>query len=177
MGVKEHPRSLRVASGGTKLVTNQVEIGFNGGTGAVTLSGPGTSCNTSGATYAGTGAGADIGNGFVGLDHDAIWTLSTSQVHGRGPFVGGLLNLSSGASLTILSGAGVDAVAFNESADSTLTLGLDGAAPSLNGQLDVGTTTNFAGTLDITFENGFVPAPGEQFQLFTFGSEAASSRR
>jgi hypothetical protein len=162
-------------SGGTTLDTQQAHIGYNGGTGTVTLSGIGTAWNSSGAPNNGytsaTDAAVDLGNGTIELDHGATFTLSAIQLDpGYGSFIGGLLNIS-GGTLSVLSGSRVQAVAMNESSGSTLQIGLDGPSASENGQIIIDDTAIFAGTLDVTLEGGFIPTAGEEFQLFSFGSE------
>jgi hypothetical protein len=104
----------------------------------------------------------------VELDSHATWTLT-----GYGGYIGGGgINMSSGGVLAILSGARVNAAQFNGSYGSTLEIGLDSASVTTNGQMNISGGADFGGTLDVVLENGFRPTVGEQFQLFTFGSEA-----
>lgn len=105
------------------------------------------------------------------LEQGATWTLSAAQQNQFSPFVGGLLNIS-GGTVSVLSGARLYAVALNESTGSTLVIGLDGPSAASNGEIIVDSTAMFAGTLNVTLEYGFVPAIGEQFQLFSFGGES-----
>lgn len=91
-------------------------------------------------------------------------------IPGRGLFWGGLLNIS-GGTFDVLSGSRLEAYVMNESAGSTLVIGLDGPSADSNGLIAIDDTALFAGALDVTLENGFEPVIGEQFQLFSFGSE------
>jgi T5SS/PEP-CTERM-associated repeat protein len=154
-------------SGGSTLDTDAAHIGYNGGTGTVTLSGAGTAWNSSGAISIGTkalDAAVDLDNGTIELDHNATFTLTAAGS------IGGLLNIS-GGTLSVLSGSRVYALAMNESSGSTLQIGLDGPSAAANGQLIIDNTAIFAGTLDVTLEGRFIPTTGEAFQLFSFGSE------
>jgi len=140
--------------GGTSLSTAQCYVGLNGGNGTIIVSGAGTN-------WSQTDGGTIVQNGLVQIDTDAEWTDLT----------GGMINLS-GGTLSVLSGARVHVSQFYESVGSSLEIGLDGAGVVANGQLNVNGTAEFAGTLDVILENGFQPTIGEQFQLFTFGSES-----
>jgi hypothetical protein len=160
-------------SGGSTMQSSDAWIGFNGGSGTITLSGAGTTWSNAGEDldYSAMSGNVNLGNGVVELDHDAAWTLSAEQqLGGYGPYFGGTLNIS-GGTLSVLSGSRVEAVALNQSAGSMLVIGLDGLSPALNGQIVIGGNAVFAGTLDVTLENGFFPTDSEQFQILSFGSE------
>ena len=153
-------------SGGAQLNTGPATIGFNGGNGSVTISGTGSHWQT-------YGSDTTLGTGLIQLDTNATWSDVLSSAYGGSPS-GGNVNLSSGATLNVLSGARAHFTTLNEVPGSTLDIGLDGASATLNGQINVDSAANFAGTLDVTLENGFAPAIGESFQLFTFSSDTGT---
>jgi hypothetical protein len=58
---------------------------------------------------------------------------------------------------------------------TVLDIGLGGAgAGSQYGQLDVSGTATLVGTLDVSLSNGFVPYPGETFDIVTAGSRSGT---
>ena len=115
-------------SNGATLQSHITDIGSNGGTGTVTLSGTGTAWTTSvfdGSIGAYNGS---AGTGLVELDHGATWTLTKGE--GQFGFTGGNVDLAAAGTLQVLSGARVNAISLNQVPGSTLEFGLDGATAS-----------------------------------------------
>jgi hypothetical protein len=159
---------------GSSISTLVCEIGLNGGSGSLTLSGPQTTMTTTTSEAIAPGwfvPRADVQNASIQLDHQASWTLSAApEYQVQGGYLGGLLNLS-GGTVSVLSGGRLHVATLNESGGSTLVIGLDGESAAGNGQIIIDGNAIFAGTLDVTLENGFVPVPGDQFQVLSFGSD------
>ncbi len=55
-----------------------------------------------------------------------------------------------------------------------MNVNIAGTASSQFGQISVSGTATLAGTLNVSFVNGFTPVAGQSFQIITFGSETGT---
>jgi len=145
-------------SGGASMTQTGIEFGSTiGSGGTVSISGTGST----GSVYA-----LEVqSQGSLQVANDATLTVK------NGNFLNPVLTIDSGANVSVLSGGTVDAYQLSMTG-GTLTMGLSGDTSGLDGQIDVTNAADFAGTLDVALQNGFIPAVGDQFDLFTFGSES-----
>ncbi len=85
------------------------------------------------------------------------------------PVVNGGITSPGGSPGTLTLGAGEN---YQQQAGGILSIELGGHTPgTLYDQLVVGGNATLAGTLELALINGFVPQPGDQFQILTCGSQ------
>ena len=112
--------------------------------------------------------------GDIQLDGGALTGGSTGGV---ARVEGYLSNNSLGAGLSPGWPPGVISVDGNytSSPNATLTINLGGKIPgSTYDQVNVGATASLNGSLNIHLANGFVPQPGDQFVVMTFGARTGT---
>jgi len=63
---------------------------------------------------------------------------------------------------------------FSNSSTGTLIVDIGGTSTSQYGVIDVTGSASLAGTLDVSLQNGFSPAAGEDFNVMTFASETGT---
>ena len=98
------------------------------------------------------------------------FTLTTGQTLN----VTNSLNINSSASLTVNAGA-VNAGTATLNSNSTLGIGIGGTARSTQyGDLSVTGTAALAGTLAVTFINGFTPTADNRFDILDFSSHSGA---
>ncbi len=163
--VGDHGTGAVSLTSGAKMTNAISNIGGNGGSGTATISDTGTTWIMQESLDIGLVEGV-AGTGLVTVKNNA--TLSDT-----GPG-GGPLRIAAGGTLQAFSGGRVHSTTLSLVSGSHLDIGLDGEAVASNGQVNVDGLTTFAGTLDVDLENGFQPVVGDQFQLFTFGSETGT---
>jgi hypothetical protein len=99
-------------------------------------------------------------SGVAQLDTGATWPINNG------------LTINSDGTVKVLSGATVTPHSFTTSGH--LEIGLSGPSASQNGKLvDLGAAT-FAGTLDVTLHDGFVPTANQSFDLMDFTGESGN---
>ncbi len=140
-------------------------VGGNGGSGTVTISDTNTAWILQASLDIGLAEGLS-GTGLVTVKNSATLTDT-------GPS-GGALRVAAGGTLQAFSGGRVHSTTLSLVSGSHLDVGLDGETAAGNGEVNVDGLATFAGTLDLDLENGFQPIVGDQFQLFTFGSDTGA---
>ncbi len=162
---------LAIANGGSVSNANG-KIGWrDGAIGSVTVTGTGSTWTNTGSLQVsldgqGTLTVADGGR----VTASALTVNANGQVYGDGTLEGPVVNsgeihpgLSPGA-LTVEGD-------YTQNADGTLMIELGGTAPGTeHDQLIVTGNASLNGTLDIVLVNGFVPTPGDTFEIMTFTS-------
>jgi hypothetical protein len=153
--------------GGNGLLANAGALRKTSGAGTTVLSLP---CANAGSVQINSGSlvfndsfvqtgGQTLLNGG-NLTFQTTAQLRGGSLSGSGTITGSLSNnatLSPGASPGLLAITG----AYTEGPDAHLQIELGGTTPGTgHDQLSVGGTARLAGTLDVTYWNGFTPAPG-----------------
>jgi T5SS/PEP-CTERM-associated repeat protein len=189
-------RGLPVPRSRTESCPANTQIAYNSGSvGALTVTGPGSELNNTGAAYVGLGgsgtmtiqdsgqasdSSAEVGAfsgsfGNVVVD-DGTWMTSglldvgvggmgVVTVEDGGELVAGALDVGGNGTLII------DPATVNVSGDFTLDangellLAISGITPDLISQLDISGFGLFQGTIDLDFIDGFAPAMGEKFDI------------
>ena len=155
---------------GSPALANAGTLRKTAGAGTTTVSVP---CNNSGSVQVNSGILSFGGNfvqsgGQTTLNGGSFSFAQTAQLcggtlYGAGAITGSISNsatVSPGVSPGILTISGN----YTEAANSHLEIELGGTTPGAGyDQLSVGGTATLAGTLDVSYYNGFVPAPGILF--------------
>jgi hypothetical protein len=124
-----------------------------------------------GLTYIQTAGQTILSGGDLDLVSNAAYALQGGELLGIGT-VNGPINNSGGAVMPGLS-AGVLTIDGNytQGANATLAIEIGGTAQGLDYDwLDVTGNGALAGTLEVTLIDGFIPNPGDMFEVVTAGA-------
>ena len=109
--------------------------------------------------------GAVLGGPLLNVEVGTLAGSGTIQA----AVLNGAVTSPGGSPGTLSLGPGED---YQQGAGGTLLIELGGRNPGTEyDQLVVGGKASLAGTLELHFINGFVPQPGDQFQILTCGSQ------
>lgn len=116
-------------------------------------------------------SGAVLGAGLLSIAGGTLAGTGTIQA----TVVNGGMTSPGGSPGTLTLGPGQT---YQQSAGGVLQIELGGHLPGAQyDQLIVGANARLAGTLELSLINGFVPQPGDQFQILTCGLETGSFSR
>ncbi|MDO9069586.1 MAG: FlgD immunoglobulin-like domain containing protein [Deltaproteobacteria bacterium] len=160
---------LRVSSGATVTAAEAIRVGVNSGSsGDVTITDAGTMVYSKwiqvGSSFSDSGA-VHLNTGSIARADSAFQILRSGRIDGDGTIEGRVVNLGE---MSPGSGIGTLTIRGTYQQDSTgvLIVELGGAAPgSTHDQIAIDGEARLDGMLAIDLVGGFVPDPGDEFEI------------